>query len=162
MRSRQFSIFYLTEAGNKESLEIEKCPWRHTSPQYRFCGPVSSFKGHQGRTSASRAAPKKRGKIKNFIKGKLFLLNDAASVLALHFVREAPRLSLRRRAIETEISKSHLQTIFKQNRILPSKPKFRHTLEESDKAKCLDFCLEMGNRVINDVEFHKRILFSDE
>ncbi|KAJ8938278.1 hypothetical protein NQ318_004951, partial [Aromia moschata] len=55
---------------------------------------------------------------------------DAASVLALHSVREAPRLSLRRRAIETEISKSHLQRIFKQNRILPFKPKFRHTLEE--------------------------------
>ncbi|KAJ8949706.1 hypothetical protein NQ318_013573 [Aromia moschata] len=53
--------------------------------------------------------------------------DDAASVLALHSVREAPRLSLRRRAIETEISKLHLQRIFKQNRILPFKPKFRHT-----------------------------------
>ncbi|KAJ8942404.1 hypothetical protein NQ318_014450 [Aromia moschata] len=29
-------------------------------------------------------------------------------------------------------------------------------------AKRLDFCLEMGNRVLNDVGFHKRILFSDE
>ncbi|KAJ8963208.1 hypothetical protein NQ318_018674 [Aromia moschata] len=87
---------------------------------------------------------------------------DAASVLALHSVREAPRLSLRRRAIETEISKSHLQIIFKHNRILPFKPKFRHTLEEGDEAKRLDFCLEMGNRVLNDVGFHKRILFSDE
>ncbi|KAJ8956830.1 hypothetical protein NQ318_014244, partial [Aromia moschata] len=88
--------------------------------------------------------------------------DDAASVLAPHSVREAPRLSLRRRAIETEISKSHLQRIFKQNRILPFKPKFRHTLEEGDEAKRLDFCLEMGNRVLNDVIFHKRILFSDE
>ncbi|KAJ8959861.1 hypothetical protein NQ318_011595 [Aromia moschata] len=77
--------------------------------------------------------------------------DDAASVLALHSVREALRLSLRRRAIETEISKSHLQRIFKQNRILPFKPKFRHTLEEGDEAKRLDFCLEMGNRVLNDV-----------
>ncbi|KAJ8940674.1 hypothetical protein NQ318_017723, partial [Aromia moschata] len=88
--------------------------------------------------------------------------DDAASVLALHSVREAPRLSLRRRAIETEISKSHLQRIFKQNRILPFKQKFRHTLEEGDEAKRLDFCLEMGNRVINDIGFHKQILFSDE
>ncbi|KAJ8934422.1 hypothetical protein NQ318_015450 [Aromia moschata] len=38
----------------------------------------------------------------------------------------------------------------------------RHTLEEGDEAKRLDFCLEMGNRVLNDVGFHKRILFSDE
>ncbi|KAJ8938362.1 hypothetical protein NQ318_004987 [Aromia moschata] len=87
---------------------------------------------------------------------------DAASGLALHSVREAPRLSLRRRAIETEISKSHLQRIFKQNRILPFKPKFRHTLEEGDEAKRLDFCLEISNRVLNDVGFHKQILFSDE
>ncbi|KAJ8962749.1 hypothetical protein NQ318_001147 [Aromia moschata] len=40
--------------------------------------------------------------------------------------------------------------IFKQNRILPFKPKFRHTLEEGDETKRLDFCLEMGNRVLND------------
>ncbi|KAJ8956836.1 hypothetical protein NQ318_014250 [Aromia moschata] len=38
---------------------------------------------------------------------------------------------------------------FKQNRILPFKPKFRHTLEEGDEAKRLDFCLEMGNSVLN-------------
>ncbi|KAJ8951697.1 hypothetical protein NQ318_012239 [Aromia moschata] len=41
-------------------------------------------------------------------------------------------------------------------------PKFSHTLEEGDEAKRLDFCLEMANRVLNDVRFHKRILFSDE
>ncbi|KAJ8947462.1 hypothetical protein NQ318_009763 [Aromia moschata] len=35
-------------------------------------------------------------------------------------------------------------------------------LEEGDEAKCLDFCLEMGNRVLNEVGFHKRILFSAE
>ncbi|KAJ8950812.1 hypothetical protein NQ318_012674 [Aromia moschata] len=93
---------------------------------------------------------------------KLLNEDDAASILALHSVREAPRLSLRRRAIETEISKSHLQRTFKQNRILPFTPKFRHTLEEGDEAKRLDFCLEMGNRVLNDVGFHKRISFSDE
>ncbi|KAJ8932535.1 hypothetical protein NQ318_014937, partial [Aromia moschata] len=52
--------------------------------------------------------------------------------------------------------------IFKQNRILSFKPKFRQTLEEGDEAKRLDFCLEMGNRVLNSVGFHKRILFSDE
>ncbi|KAJ8949885.1 hypothetical protein NQ318_010519 [Aromia moschata] len=76
--------------------------------------------------------------------------DDAASVIALHSVREAPILSLRRREIETEISKSHFQRIFMQNRILPFKPKFRHTLEEGDEVKRLDFCLEMGNRVLND------------
>lgn len=93
---------------------------------------------------------------------KLFNEDDAASLLALHSVREAPRTSLRRRALEVGISKSHLQRIFKQNRILPFKPKFRHTLEAGDDAKRLDFCLEMGERFLNNVEFHKRIMFSDE
>ncbi|KAJ8944323.1 hypothetical protein NQ318_016130 [Aromia moschata] len=102
------------------------------------------------------------GSVLDIKKIKKWNEDDAASVLALHSVREVPRLSLRRRAIETEISKSHLQRIFKQNRILPFKPKFRHTLEECDEAKRLDFCLEMGNRVLNDVGVHKRILFSDE
>ncbi|KAJ8955533.1 hypothetical protein NQ318_001363 [Aromia moschata] len=43
-----------------------------------------------------------------------------------------------------------LDRIFKQNRILPFKPKLRDTLEEGDEAKRLDFCLELGNRVLND------------
>ncbi|KAI4460803.1 ribosome biogenesis protein brix [Holotrichia oblita] len=51
----------------------------------------------------------------------------AASVLAVHSAREAPRLSLRKRAIITGISKSHLQRIFKENKILPFKPQFRQT-----------------------------------
>lgn len=88
--------------------------------------------------------------------------DDAASVLAIHSVSEFPRLSLRRRAIVTGISKSHLQRIFKQNKILPFKPNFRHTLEEGDEAKRLDFCLELGTKVLSDVGFHKRIMFSDE
>ncbi|KAJ8943197.1 hypothetical protein NQ318_000678 [Aromia moschata] len=45
--------------------------------------------------------------------------------------------------------------IFKQNRILPFKPTFRHTLEEGDEAKRLDFCLEMGNIVLNERDFHE-------
>ncbi|KAJ8958462.1 hypothetical protein NQ318_002251 [Aromia moschata] len=42
--------------------------------------------------------------------------------------------------------------IFKQNRILSFKPKFRHTFEGDDEAKRLDFCLEMSNRVLNDMQ----------
>ncbi|KAJ8954791.1 hypothetical protein NQ318_014902 [Aromia moschata] len=45
---------------------------------------------------------------------KLLNEDDAASVLALHSVREAPRLSLRRRAIETdcEITKVNVWPVF--------------------------------------------------
>ncbi|KAJ8963136.1 hypothetical protein NQ318_018601 [Aromia moschata] len=97
--------------------------------------------------------------------------DDAASVLAIHSVREAPRLSLRRRAIETEISKSHLHTIFNQNRILPFKPKFRHTLEEGDEAKLIErecFSNKMGAllimpllSVIGSIEFNEHWIGRD-
>lgn len=105
----------------------------------------------------------KTGSVLNIKKSKkLFDEDDAASVLAVHSAREAPRLSLRRRAIITGISKSHLQRIFKENKILPFKPQFRQTLENGDEAKRMDFCLEMGYRVLEDSNFHKRIMFSDE
>ncbi|KAJ8947938.1 hypothetical protein NQ318_020839 [Aromia moschata] len=41
-------------------------------------------------------------------------------------------------------------------------PEAKHTLEEGDEAIRLDFCLEMGNRILDNVGFHKRILFSEE
>ncbi|KAJ8946069.1 hypothetical protein NQ318_009195 [Aromia moschata] len=43
-------------------------------------------------------------------KTQILKVDDAASVLALHSVREAPRLSLRRRAIETEINATKFLT----------------------------------------------------
>ncbi|KAJ8935533.1 hypothetical protein NQ318_001764 [Aromia moschata] len=52
---------------------------------------------------------------------------------------------------------SSVDRIFKQNRNLPFKPKFRHTLEEGDEAKRLDFCLKMGNRVLNDILYIAKI-----
>ncbi|KAJ8932380.1 hypothetical protein NQ318_004534 [Aromia moschata] len=84
--------------------------------------------------------PKLKPKVQNFrtgsaqtLKNKKWLNeDDTASLLALHSVREAPRLSLEEGQLKL---KSHLQRIFKQNRILPFKPKFRHTLEEGDEAK---------------------------
>ena len=88
--------------------------------------------------------------------------DDAASVLALHSVTETPKLSLRRRALQIGISKSHLQRIFKENRILPFKPQFRHALEDGDDAKRLDFCLWVGNKILENRNFHKLIMFSDE
>ncbi|KAJ8945150.1 hypothetical protein NQ318_001615 [Aromia moschata] len=55
----------------------------------------------------------------------------------------------------------HLQKIFKQNRILPFKPKFRHTLEEVMKPNVW-ILFGDGQQSLNAVGFHKRILFSDE
>lgn len=53
---------------------------------------------------------------------KLFNKDNAASILAVHSVGKAPRLSLRKKAIPTGISKYHLQRIFKKNKTLLFKP----------------------------------------
>lgn len=88
--------------------------------------------------------------------------DDAATALAMHSVRENPKLSLRKRAAEVGFSKSHLQKIFKQNKIHPFKPKFIHTLQDCDYDTRLDFCAIIGEKLMNDRFFHYNILFSDE
>lgn len=85
---------------------------------------------------------------------------DATTVLVLQSVNEYPTMSLRRRSEYLGVvQKSHIQKILKQNKILPYKPVFNHTLEAGDEAKRLDFCLWIGGMERN---FHQQIMFSDE
>jgi hypothetical protein len=93
---------------------------------------------------------------------KVYNENDAVTIMALQSVEDNPRLSLRQRAAELTVSHTLLQTIFKRNKIYPFKPKFRHTLEIQDHALRLDFCLWIGEKLMENRNFHKRILFSDE
>lgn len=88
--------------------------------------------------------------------------DDAATVLALGDVRANGKISLRRRAAELGVSKSHLQRIFKINKIIPYKPKFCHTLEPNDEGKRLDFCLWIGEKCLTERNFENNIIFSDE
>lgn len=53
--------------------------------------------------------------------------DDAATALAMHSVWENPKLGLRKRAAEVSFSNSHLQKIFKLNKVHPFKPKLIHT-----------------------------------
>lgn len=72
-------------------------------------------------------------------------------------------MSLRKRALDIgNISKIHLQVIYKVNRVKPFKAKLIHILEENYQAKRLDFCLWYGDQYSPNQNFPKNIMFSDE
>lgn len=87
---------------------------------------------------------------------------DAGTLVALNSVDAYPKMSLRNRSVNTNISKTHLQRIYKANKIYPYKAKFCHTLEEGDEARRLQFCLSLGELILENRNFHKLIIFSDE
>lgn len=88
--------------------------------------------------------------------------NDAATIVAIDSVEEHPRLSLRERSRNLNVSKSELQRIYKSNKVKPFKPKFVHTIEEGDAGRRLLFCLTIGEKCIVERNFYKNIVFSDE
>jgi hypothetical protein len=103
------------------------------------------------------------GSVLTSIKKKTILNEDnAATIVALDSVGESPQMSLRNRSNVLQISKSHLQRIFRENKVRPYKPKFLHTLREGDESKRLLFCLEMGERILENRNYVKNLIFSDE
>lgn len=88
--------------------------------------------------------------------------DDAATLLAINSIIDNPKLSLRKRSQRLEVSKSHLQRIYMENKVRPFKPRFRHTLENGDEEKRLDFCLWVGENYLVDRSFHRMIFFTDE
>lgn len=103
------------------------------------------------------------GTVHNILKKKKnFDEDDVGTVLAMDSLRENPKLSLRKRYEETRVSKSHLQRIYEANKVKPYKVRFRHTLEEGDESRRLEFCLTLGEKILEDRNFHKNIIFSDE
>lgn len=88
--------------------------------------------------------------------------NDAATLLAIDSARNEPKKSLRKRSLDLNVSKSHLQRILTNNKIHPYKPVRLHKLEEGDDAFRLEFCMLMGEQIMLDRFFYRRIIFSDE
>lgn len=88
--------------------------------------------------------------------------DDASTVLILDSVQDNPKLSLRRRALQLNMSKSHIQRVLKERKLYPYKPIFNHTLEPGDDEKRLYFCMWMGDEIMENQNFHKSIVFSDE
>lgn len=103
------------------------------------------------------------GSVQNLKKKKLVHDHeDAATLLVLDSVNTDNQLSLRKRSTELSISKSHMQRILKENKILPFKPTFVHKLEAGDDGQRLLFCLWAGEKILNDRYFYKKIIFTDE
>lgn len=103
------------------------------------------------------------GSVHNLKKKKnIFDENDAATLMALDSLEENHTMSLRKRSAATGISKTHLQRIYKSNNVRPYKAKFLHTLEEGDEARRLEFCLTLGEKILEHPNIHKFIVFSDE
>lgn len=105
---------------------------------------------------------RKNLKILHQKKKKNFDEDDVSTVLAMDSLGEQPRLSLRKRSTELGISKTHLQRIYKGKKVKPFKVRFLHTLEEGDESRRLEFCLSLGEKILEDSAFHKNIIFSDE
>ncbi|KAJ8956892.1 hypothetical protein NQ318_014309 [Aromia moschata] len=77
-------------------------------------------------------------------------------VHSVYIVEENPKLSVRKRSAQIDISKTHIQRILAENKFKAFKPKIIHTLEVGDDARRLDFCLEIGARLTVDMNFHKK------
>jgi hypothetical protein len=88
--------------------------------------------------------------------------DDAATLVAVDSLIGNPKLSLRKRAGDTGISKSLICKIYKENKIFAFKPRFLQNLEEGDDARRLYFCMIMGEKLIENRFFHRNIIFSDE
>ena len=103
------------------------------------------------------------GDVKNLKKPKkTYNEADVATMLVMESVTEHPKTSLRNRSLEINISKSEIQRVLAANKFKPFKPKKIHILEEGDDKKRLDFCLDIGARIVEDRHFYKNIIFSDE
>lgn len=105
----------------------------------------------------------KTGSVQNIKKKKkIYDQDDAAAIIAIDSVQENPKTSLRKRSSNINISKSQLQRIYKANNVRPFKPTFIHTLQQIDEGRRLDFCLSVGEKIIERYNFHHKIIFSDE
>ena len=77
---------------------------------------------------------KKTGNVNKQIRQKRrYSEDDSAASLAMDSLRENPKLSLRKRASRTDISKSLICKILKENKITAFKPRYRHNFEYGDE-----------------------------
>lgn len=95
-------------------------------------------------------------------KRKAYDEDNVGAIIAHDSVTENPRMPLRQRSAIINISKSELQRIYKAKKIRAYKANFKHTLEEGDDGRRLDFCLTIGEKIMEERFFHHFIIFSDE
>lgn len=86
--------------------------------------------------------------------------HDDDNILAS--VRANPKISLRERSELLNLSREKIRRCLVRHKIKPFKPKFLHTLKEGDEYKRLDYCYWAQGNFLNDRDFLRKILFTDE
>lgn len=89
-------------------------------------------------------------------------IDPAFDEIVLQVVRDNPRLSVRKIASQLEVSQSKVWRCLKRHKLKAFKPKFLHTLEEGDAINRLEYCLWTQGNFLNDRDFLKRIIYTDE
>lgn len=84
---------------------------------------------------------------------------DAVILVAYH---NNPRTSLRDMARNLNIPYTKIWRCLRRHKLKPYKPKFLHTLQEGDLYRRMEYCLWCQGQFLNDREFLKKIIFSDE
>lgn len=74
----------------------------------------------------------------------------------------SPKRSLRYVALQSGISKDTITRILKQQHFHPYKIHHLHTMSDRDPHLRLTFCEWMSERLEQDSEFSRRVMFSDE
>lgn len=80
----------------------------------------------------------------------------------LDYFRNNPNSSLRDASLDLNLPRENVRRCLMKNKLRPFKPKFLHTMELGDQEKRLEFCLWAQGEYLNDRQFLKKILFSDE
>lgn len=80
----------------------------------------------------------------------------------LQYFREHPRYSIRQVALNLNFNKNIVWRCLKKHRKRAFKPKFLHTLEDGDTDRRLDFCFWAQGEFLNNVNFLKNVIFTDE
>lgn len=76
--------------------------------------------------------------------------------------RNDPTSSIRSVARILNVSKNKVWRCLRRNRLKAFKPKFLHTIKDGDEERRLEYCLWLQGEYLNDLNFIKNIIFTDE
>lgn len=82
--------------------------------------------------------------------------------IILDYFNQNPRSSIRDASINLNIQKNRIWRCLKKNGKKPFKPKFLHTLEAGDTERRMEFCLWLQGMYLENPNFLKKILYTDE
>lgn len=89
-------------------------------------------------------------------------IDPVTDEMIVNTLRANPKVSVRKLGLQLNVSRSKVWRCLKRHKLKAYKPKFVHTLEQGDSVRRLEFCLWAQGNYLNDANFLKKIIFSDE